>query len=115
MEKFLNKNFDVENDHIPHVTDPSMEIPEVVDYLKNNGYYLEKDSIYTKKNEDIQIKAYIIDKGVVLHLADEKGQILTSGKRPIIYPSTKIENLQDIPEAERQLCRQFKGNREGNM
>ena len=114
MEKFLNKNFDVNNDHIPHVTNPSKEIPEVVDYLKNNGYYLEKDSIYTKKKGDIQIKA-IIDKGVVLHLADKEGKILTSAKQPIIYPTIKIENLQDIPEAERQLCCQLGGNKEDNM
>lgn len=106
MEKFLNKKFDVDNDHIPHVTDPSMENPEVVDCLKKNGYNLE-NGIYTKKNKDIQIKA-IIDKGVVLHLADKKGKILTSTKYPIIYPTIKIDNLQDIPEAERQLCCQFK-------
>ncbi len=76
----------------------------IVQELKKLGYYTtNNDDTYEKSlNKDLRIKAMINGTGVMLHLANEKGDILTNVEEHI-YPSEQIDNPLDISKAEHEL------------
>ena len=45
--------------------------------------------------------------GVILHLGDEDGNIMTRIEQPAIHPSKQVDNPNDLPTAEQALCKSW--------
>lgn len=74
--------------------------------LKNLGYHpSNNEDIYEKNWNGLLIIACRNGTGVILHIADKNGNILTNVGD--IHPSIQIDDPQDISKAENDLIRQI--------
>lgn len=71
--------------------------------LDENGYQEFGDN-YKKQLPDGKIIIAVKNgSGVILHLADKDGNILTQIKQPTTHPTTQVDDPNDLPSAEQDL------------
>ena len=84
----------------------AVKTESIVQQLEILGYHPSRnDGVYEKSLNGFLIKAYMNGMGVILHIADKNGNILT--KMGVIYPSIQIDDPQDISKAESELMHQI--------
>ena len=72
--------------------------------LGENGYQKFGNNYKKQISDGNTIIAVENGNGVILHLGDENGNILTQTKQPAIHPSIQIDNPNDLSSAEQELC-----------
>lgn len=71
--------------------------------LDENGYQEFGDNFKKQRPDGKTILAIREGSGVILHLADKDGNILTQIKQPPIHPTTYVDDPNDLPSAEQNL------------
>lgn len=75
--------------------------------LDNNGYKMSGDYYQKQRSDGKTIIAIENGNGVILHLGDEDGNIMTRIEQPAIHPSKQVDNPNDLPTAEQALCKSW--------
>lgn len=84
------------------------EVQSITKELTKLGYSKNNKDMYDKiLDNGNKIIAYMNGTGVILHLADDNGNLLTSVNPPVVYPTIAITNPNDLPQAEQDLIGQF--------
>ena len=68
--------------------------------LDNNGYKMSGGYYQKQRPDGKTIIAIKNGNGVILHLGDEDGNILTRIEQPAIHTSKQVDNPEDLPSAE---------------
>lgn len=71
--------------------------------LDDNGYQEFGDNYKKQLPDGKSIIAVRNGSGVILHLADENGRIVTQIEQPTIHPSIQVDDPNDLPSAEHNL------------
>ena len=106
---FLENDSDIIQKYIQDYKElKAFEIDSIVQELNNLEYNTSNNNgIYKKGLESGHtIIACMNGTGVILHLMDNDGNLLTSIDKHI-YPTIQINNPEDLSEAEKELIKQI--------